>query len=275
MYRPSLSRQTSDPLPPLGSKATGLVQLGEALWCLRQDFWITENIYLNSHVIRLSSGSLLVISPPARTEEAEALLESLPGGCAAVEHVVLPNLSPEHWIHAAGWASKFASDATLWVVPGVLEGRSVAGLAGFPQQAAQLRSAFRRITSLPDSGPLPGLGGELAVSTFHEGWGLFSEAVLLLRDARAIVFSDMAFAIYDHPVSPLVGREVSKLVGIYRRLGAPLATPMMRKDPAAGRAWLETVLSWDFDTVLPGHLDPRVGPGGKDAVRECFGFLLH
>ncbi|GFR44237.1 hypothetical protein Agub_g5366, partial [Astrephomene gubernaculifera] len=75
--RPDLSRLTSDPLPPLGAKSTGLLQLGPGLWCLRQQFWLGEDICVNSHIARLRSGGLMLISPPAPTEEAVALLCSL------------------------------------------------------------------------------------------------------------------------------------------------------------------------------------------------------
>ncbi len=57
-----------------------------------------------------------VINPIAFTEEASALLDSIPGS-ERVEHVLLTSVSPEHWYYAPDWAGRFAG-ATVWTVPG-------------------------------------------------------------------------------------------------------------------------------------------------------------
>ncbi|EFJ46874.1 hypothetical protein VOLCADRAFT_92621 [Volvox carteri f. nagariensis] len=287
-YLPSLSRRSRDPLPPLGAKATGLLPLREGLWCLRQDFTLTENIYLNTHIVRLRSGGLMLINPPAATEEAVALLRSLTGGdpdgsrgegsvaggCGpCVEHVVCINLSPEHWYNAPDWAPYCSSNATLWTVPGLLQGRSTASLLGGPERVRLMKEVYGRVLELPDAGPLPGLESEVEVATFHESGGWFSESTLWLRDHRAVVFGDMGFAAYDYRPSNALSVQMAKMVGIYQRLGCPVIYVMLQKDPRAARAWLDRVLRWEVDKVLCSHLDALVVEGAAE-IRRCFGFLL-
>jgi glyoxylase-like metal-dependent hydrolase (beta-lactamase superfamily II) len=66
-------------------------------------------------VIKLSDGSLFVHSPLDLTEEVVSFM-SLLGG--PVQHVVLPNNSPEHWHFAPQWAEAFP-DATIYAAPGL------------------------------------------------------------------------------------------------------------------------------------------------------------
>lgn len=82
---------------PCFSQATELLCLADGAWALKQDFGLPElgiNITLTMFVIRLSDGTLWLHTPIAPTEEALALLKQIPG---TVAHIVVPNLSPEHW----------------------------------------------------------------------------------------------------------------------------------------------------------------------------------
>ncbi|GFR44236.1 hypothetical protein Agub_g5365, partial [Astrephomene gubernaculifera] len=135
-----------------------------------------------------------------------------------------------------GWAA----GATLWVVPGLLEGRGTASLLGGPEKVRQMKVAYGRVAVLPDAGPLPGLEAEVVAATYRGPWGLFCESSLGLRDPGAVVLADLAFGVYEHPVRWELG---AKLAGIHRRLGCPLVYPLMRAQPAAGRAWLAEVMS--------------------------------
>ena len=48
------------------------------------------------------------------TEEAEELYDSIQG---EVRHIIIPNISPEHWTYAPEAAKKWPG-ATFWVCPG-------------------------------------------------------------------------------------------------------------------------------------------------------------
>ena len=39
------------------------------------------------------------------------------------------------------------------------------------------------------------------------------------------------------------------------------------------RAWVQRMLEMDFDTVVPAHFVAPI-PNGKQALAECFDFLL-
>ncbi|KAG2433111.1 hypothetical protein HYH02_012814 [Chlamydomonas schloesseri] len=279
--RPDLSRKVigEDPLPPFGVKTSGLVQLLPGVWALRQDFQLTENIYTNTFLVRLRSGGLMLISPPTRTEEAEALLQTLPGGgLSAVTHVVIPNLSPEHWFHAPDWAPFLAGggrDVTLWTPSGLLEGRATASLFNGRERVAAMCAAYGAVAVLPaqpGGGPLPGLEGEAEAVTFYESTGLFTECTLRLVDYDASVFTDMAFAAIEHPPSAVYGKIGSQVAGIDGKLGCPIAYPMLLKDREGGKAWLAVLQRWNSSSLLCAHFDPLVRDG-KTQLRNAFGFM--
>ncbi|KAG2488802.1 hypothetical protein HYH03_012602 [Edaphochlamys debaryana] len=277
LTRPDLSRRTADPIPPQGSKTTKLQRLSDGLWLLQQDLWLLLDINLNTCIARLGNGELIFISPPARTEEAAALLAAAVAaeGLGPPAHVLVPNLSPEHWYHAADWAADCAPGAKLWVPPGLLEARSTAGLLDGQQRIRATVDAFGgRVGVLPTRGPLPGLEGEVEVATFVEGTGSFIESAVWLARHKAVYFADLAFAAYDHPVAPnpILGAG-SQITGVLGRLGCPAVYLMMLKDRAVAQAWLDTVLRWRPERLLSGHLDPVVGSADME-LRRCFGFLL-
>lgn len=87
---------------------------------LKLDFQAFD-IKLRMTVARLPDGSLLLVSPLAPTDELLRLLGSLGG---AVRHIVLPSSAPEHWFFGPQLSERFP-DATVWTVPGLLEGKGL------------------------------------------------------------------------------------------------------------------------------------------------------
>ncbi|KAG2435908.1 hypothetical protein HXX76_007103 [Chlamydomonas incerta] len=223
----------------------------------------------------------MLISPPARTEEAQALMQTLPGGgLSAVTHVVIPNLSPEHWFHAPEWAPFLAGGgrgATLWMPPGLLEGRATASLFNGRERVSAMRAAYGAVGVLPDTPgegrPLPGLEGEVEAVAFNEGSGAFTEVTLRLVDYDATVFTDLAFAAIDHPPSPLYGRFGHQVTGMDGKLGCPIAFPMLLKDREAGAAWLRVLRGWSSSRLLCAHFDPLVRDG-RTQLHNAFGFMM-
>lgn len=69
-------------------------------------------------VVRLSDGRLWLHTPIAPTEECLQLICSIPG---EVAHIVLPNLSPEHWYYAPAFVREFPA-ASVWLCPGLMDG---------------------------------------------------------------------------------------------------------------------------------------------------------
>lgn len=271
-HRPDLSRATDDPIPPWGSKITGLLPLPGGVWCLRQN-WIdlpfTVDLALNSFVFTLRSGGLLVYNPVACTAEAAALFDSIPGS-ARVEHVVLPSLLADHWYHTPGWADRFAG-ATIWTAPGLLECAFPATIVGGKERVQQLLASFPpgAVRTMPMTGPLPGLDGQVLTAHYQDPLGLFLESAVFVADYGAALFGDMAFGVYEHKL-PWVFQQSSKVSGIYRQLGCTFVRPVMEQNPQVAGPWAAEVLGWGAARVFGSHLDPEIPNGGEELVR-CFG----
>lgn len=258
------------PLPPTGAKATTLVELKPGLlWALRQDFPESgpASIWLNCSVAKLSSGGLLVYSPVAPTPE---MLEMVAGLGAPVEHIVAPSLSPEHWLYVNAF-SRAHPDATVWVCPGLLE----VNLPGIGDA---------KIAPAPNVKPIgpdmtAALGGEVDFALFVGPLGLFREAVVYTKSARAIFGGDLMFGAFEDEGMPsALQKRIGDLVGIRRRLGCPVAYLQMLIKREEGAAWARKIAGWDFDTVTGGHLSagigPRYGVDGKALFNDCFKFVL-
>lgn len=264
-------RRTFDgPLPPTGAKNTQLVTIKEGLlWSLRQDFPESgpKSIWLNCSVARLSTGGLLVYSPVAPTPEALEQIASLPG---RVEHIVAPSLSPEHWLYVNAFARSHA-DATIWFCPGLTE----VNLPGIGDAKISAGTRVREIG--PDMASA--LGGEVDFALFVGPFGLFKEAALCARHARAVFCGDLFFGAFEDEGMPTaLQRKIGDIVGIRRKIGAPVAFLQMLLSRAAAREWWSKVDAWDFDTVTGGHLSAginteRYGVDGKVALREAFKFV--
>lgn len=259
------------PLPPVGAKATQLVEIKPGLlWALRQDFPEAgpASIWLNCSVAKLSSGGLLVYSPVAPTPEMLDALRSLPG---AVEHVVAPSLSPEHWLYVNATAAAFP-DATVWVCPGLTE----VNLPGIGD--AKISAGPRVRTIGPDLSA--SLGGEVDYAQFVGPFGLFKEAVFYARNARAVFSGDLFFGAFEDEGMPsALQKRIGGVVGIYKRIGCPVAFLQMLLKRDDGREWASKVAGWDFDTVTGGHLSAginkeRYGVDGREAFLESFKFVL-
>ena len=71
-------------------------------------------LQLNMHVAQLSSGDLVAYATIAPTIEVLEQLASLPG---SLKHIILPNLSPEHFYYSTALAKHFP-EARVWACPG-------------------------------------------------------------------------------------------------------------------------------------------------------------
>ncbi|KAI8477508.1 MAG: hypothetical protein J3K34DRAFT_398458 [Monoraphidium minutum] len=270
--QPGASRARTDtvPLPPLGSVATQLVTIKEGtLWALRQGFPEEgpKSIYLNCSVARLSSGGLLVYSPVAPTPEMLSMIAAMPG---AVEHIVAPSLSPEHWLYVNAFAANFP-EATVWTCPGLTE----VNLPGIGD--ARIAPGPRVRVIGPDMAAA--LGAEVDFALFEGPLGLFKEAVLCAKHAGAVFSGDLFFGAFEDEGMPTeLQRRVGGLVGIRKRIGCPVAFLQMLLARDAARAWVAKLRSWEFDTVTGGHLSAginreRYGVDGRDALLESFKFV--
>ncbi|MEW5313952.1 MAG: hypothetical protein WDW38_005482 [Sanguina aurantia] len=237
------------------------------------------DIGLSCFVVRLNDdGDLLVNSPVSLTGEVKTMLQQIPG---TVRHIVLPNVSPEHFIYGGDWAAAYPH-ATFWVAQELMDGKGVAASAGL-KVVEQMKAQNVKICILQDGAPAE-LGErwrrtrskleDASVCIFRDSGGALSEATLYFPEHGAITMADLAFAGYQNkqmdsnPISALFG----KFAGVYRRLGSPAAFLVMLKERSVATNWRNTVRSWEWDTIWTSHLDPVVIDGRMEFDR-CFKFL--
>jgi hypothetical protein len=124
------------------------------------------------------------------------------------------------------------------------------------------------------------LGGDVDYALFVGPFGLFREAAVYAKGARAVFGGDLFFGAFEDEGMPTeLQRRIGALVGIRRRLGCPVAFLQMLIKREEGGAWAAKIAGWDFDTVTGGHLSAGIGPArygvdAKELFRDCFKFVL-
>jgi hypothetical protein len=269
-------RRYKSPLPPLGDKPSDLICVEPGVsWSIRQDFpgGGKSGINLNMAVFATKGGNV-AYAPVAPTPEVVEMLRSV-GGLA---HLVVPNMSPEHGsLHAVGFAEAFP-EATVWCVEGLLEGSGLAGAPGGVGEASKRLAAMPNARRLDRQALRDATGGDVDYALFQERMGLFREATLLVRPAKAAAFADLGFGAFnDEGMVIPPQRWMARLVGVYERLGSPVGFAVMSSDKAAARAWAGDIEAWARDGEAPewvfgSHLTPAFG-GAREELERGFAFV--
>jgi hypothetical protein len=181
-------------------------------------------------VIRLRSGGLLVVSPPAVEAGGLESLDAL----GPVAEVFVPNSF--HYLNAAGFAARHPN-ATLRVAPG-LHAR-VPGLPAAEEVGSVAPAAWGGEVEPLALGPV---GGNSEVALFHA-----PSATLILTDlAFHLVRFDRAFE-----------RIAWRLNGVPAGFGpARTSRLMLLRDRPLAATFLARVVAWPFERVLVAHGDP-------------------
>lgn len=272
------SRKYLSLLPPFFSRVTTLEELAPGLWAMAQPLKPPgqADIRLRMTIATLSNGSLVLSGPIAPTPEVLQMIKSL--NCGPVAHILVPNTSPEHWLYAPAMANAFP-EATLWTVPGFMEGKGVP----LPGRSLFFNGARKRgqIRSIGVD-PWPAeLQGEVDAVLFDVPF--FIEAALCFTKHKILMVADTAICLSasdpEYANLPSTGLALAKQIGLWDRLG-PVTRIVFEKYSEKGRAWVNAVLEeLDFDIIVPGHGSAPVGTRGdggssaKLAFKECFGFL--
>jgi len=98
-----------------------------------------------------------------------------------------------------------------------------------------------------------------------------NEVVFFHRASGTLLLTDLAFN-FEHSPS-WATRLFLKINAAYGRFTPSRMIKLTLRDRAAGRAAVQRVLEWDFDRVIVSHGE-ILEKGGKQAVRESFGWLL-
>ncbi len=203
--------------------------LAESLWVLDRElrhFGIAR-LPSRSTLIRLESGGLAVISPPAPDDATREAIDSL----GAVEAVVVPN--PFHYLFARDFLRAYPG-ATLYGVPG-------------------LGARVPELDFARDLGPdAPGEWPTEIETLVVESRGNLSEALLFHEPSRSLIVTDLAFNLVRYP------RRWDRL--FWQASGMPAGfgpgrtsrTLLLADRKAASRA-LSRAARWPMERIVVAH----------------------
>jgi hypothetical protein len=220
-------------------------QLDAGLWAIDRRLRMPGGPILPSRstVIRLASGGLLVVSPPAIAPGGLDALDAL----GTVEEVFVPNSF--HYLNAADFAARHPA-ATLRTSPGLH-----ARVPSFPacdEIGDAVPSAWAGVVEHAVLGPAQGVA---EVALFH-------------RASATLVVTDLAFHMvrFDRAFD----RVAWRLAGVPAAFGpSRSARLILLRDRAVVAPFLARVLAWPFRRVVVAHGD-ALETGAHDAFRRAF-----
>ena len=221
-YRP---RPVTDFAPPP-------VEVAAGLWTLERRLRMPAGPRLPAltTIIRLPSGGLLVVSPPAVECGGLAELDAL----GRVEEVLVPNSF--HYVNVPAFLAHHP-DALLRVPPAFSE-----RVAGFPAATAL------------DDAPVAAWRGAVEHAVLGPVRGV-AEVALFHVPSATLLLTDVAFNLLH--IERGVDRMVWRPSGIPSTFGpSRTARMLLLPDRARTRAFLRRVLAWPFRRVIVAHGEP-------------------
>jgi hypothetical protein len=233
----------------VGGFAPPPVELSPGLWTLERRLRMPGGPSLPSRttLVRLATGDLLVVSPPASESGGLAEIDAL----GRVAEVLLPNSF--HYLNAATFGARHP-EAMLRLAPGLRQ----------------------RVPALPPGEEIgdatPGSWqGVLEHTTLGPSRGV-SEVALFHRPSATVILTDVAFHVLHHTSGP--ERAVWRLLGVPPGFGpSRSARRLLLADRALASAFLERILRWPFARVLVAHGDP-LEVDAVGAFRRAFASYL-
>ena len=71
----------------------------------------------------------------------------------------------------------------------------------------------------------------------------------------------------------MLTRSLAQLAGVYKQVGVPAIKPILVQYPQKAQVFANTVLSFDFDMLIPAHVNAPIVPA-KESFRRAFKFVL-
>eukprot|EP00873_Tetraselmis_striata_P019259 jgi/Tetstr1/439523/TSEL_027952.t1 len=268
---PASSRKYASLLPPFWERETTVERFCDGVWMFRQPMDLgAGDVGMRMTVVKLRDGTLWVHSPVALTDECRTALRSLGG---RVSHVVVPSLSPQHWIFAAVYARYFPG-ATIWVPPGLLEMRERMRLLeniGVPE-LAELADARPRVLGAVSP---PAWRQDIGTALFS--CPMWVEAAFCVLDHGVLLTSDLCFEADSDPRARSFLDRLRSLplqaMLVVGRMGGPLAYPIFNLNKEAALAWVMQITEMNFYAAIPGHFDAPIYDGKRKFI-ECFEYVL-
>ena len=213
--------------------------LADNLWLLRYELSLLgADLRRNVTVMRLASGDLVIHSTGPFT----------PQDVAAIR----------------------AEGTPRWMMDVMLRHDTFAkqGRQAFPDASYLGPEGFSDVVGFPTQ-PLvdqPEWNGELEVMTLA-GVPSMKEAVVLHRPSRTLIVADLFFD-FGPDESAWTKFLLLLAVGKHHDPGVSRPLRLAVKDKEAFQASLATMMSWDFDRLIPGHGDV-IDTGAKSRVAEA------
>ena len=214
-------------------------QLADNLWFLQYELSLLgADLHRNVTVMRLASGDLVI-------------------------HSTGPFTAPDV-------AAIRAEGTPRWLMDVMLRHDTFAkqGREAFPEAVYLAPEGFSEVAGLPTQ-PLvdqPGWNGELEVLPLA-GVPSMKEAVVLHRPSRTLIVADLFFD-FGPDESAWTKFLLLLAVGKHHHPGVSRPLRLSIKDKEAFQASLASMMSWDFDRLIPGHGDV-IETGAKSRVAEA------
>jgi hypothetical protein len=204
------------------------VRLADGVWSLERHLRMPGGPILPTRtaIVRLSSGGLVVISPPPAHEESFAAIDAL----GSVEALLAP--SSFHYLYVADAVRRYPS-AKLYLAPGLQD----------------------RIASLPPGADLATapVSADFDQAIIDSRRGM-SEVILFHRASRILILTDCAFNLVH--VERAFDGMFWRLFGVPAEFGPSRTARMtLLSSPEGVGETLRRVLTWPFERILVAHGD--------------------
>jgi hypothetical protein len=226
-------------------------QLAAGVWALDRQLRFPGGARLPSRttILRLSSGELVVISPPALPgPDGAAAIDSI----GVVRHVLAPNTF--HYAYVAEFMARYP-DAALLVAPGL------------PERVPELPAAEEL-----GPGPPEAWSGQLDLAVLGPVRG-FSEVIFFHLPSGALILTDLAFNLtrFDRSLDRAAWRVGA---GIPRGFGpGRTSRSMLLRDHVEACRCLRRVSQWPIRKIVVAHGDV-VEQDAKARFLEAFAAYL-
>jgi len=184
-------------------------------------------------IVRLSNGSLWIHSPISWAEEYREQLDEL----GQVAYLIAPNNGHNKWL--LEWHEQFPT-AQVYVTPGTPKKKQV--------------SEARQLTGSVDAWQADLDGKQIPAITF------FDEVVFLHHASRSLIVTDIIQNHINRPspkgLAGIIDRYLLRPMGAEGiSTAVPLKIPGTIKNKEQPAQFLQEVLAWDFERIIPCHGD--------------------
>ena len=221
-------------------------QIAESLWVAEQPLhYLGVALTTRMTIIRLAGGVLMVHSPIHLTQE----LLFAAGSMGSVRFIVAPNRF--HHLFVRDWQRAYPN-AQTFCAPGL-----------------DTKRADLNFTATLGEDP-PAAWADEVDQVFMRAFRPLNEIVFFHRKTGTVIFTDLLFNIAHHDSA--YARFLLRLDGAFHGPAIPRSFMLLlRRRRGECAAFLQRILSWDFDRAIVGHGD-IIESGAKPAIERAWQF---